>query len=148
MWMQDRCKVYMDSYMASSGPCFMATSNVFQNHLLEVGLTRNWKTMALRTLTTIDLFYFIMCEDPHEWKFNEIAFGWGPNHIWLHTTLEGPWPHYMILEVCWDNLWALSFGLPQFHGHSSRLVGVVALNHMQQLVKLRATIVGKSVMAI
>ena len=19
--------------------------------------------------------------------------GWGPGHIWLHTTLEGPWPH-------------------------------------------------------
>ena len=39
-----------------------------QNHLLEVGLTQNWKTMILRTLTTIGLFYFIMCEDPHEIK--------------------------------------------------------------------------------
>ena len=26
------------------------------------------------------------------------------HHIWLHTTLEDPWPHYMILEVCWDGL--------------------------------------------
>jgi hypothetical protein len=31
--------------------------------------------MALRTLTAVGLFYFIMCEDPHEWKFIEIAFG-------------------------------------------------------------------------
>ena len=40
-----------------------------------------------------------MHENPHEHKFIEIAFGWGPGHIWLHTTLEGPWPHNMILEV-------------------------------------------------
>jgi hypothetical protein len=34
--------------------------------------------------------------------------------IWLHTTLEDLWPHYMIMEVCWDGglrdtfLWALT----------------------------------------
>ena len=60
------CKVHMDSYMASNGACFMVTWIIFQNHLLEVGLTQNQETMALRTLTTIDLFYFIMCEDFHE----------------------------------------------------------------------------------
>jgi hypothetical protein len=39
----------------------------FKNHLLEVGLTRNrGETMALRTLTTVDLFYVIMFEEPHE----------------------------------------------------------------------------------
>ena len=59
-------KVYMDSYMASNGSCFMVTWIVFKNHLLEVGLTQNRETMALRTLTTVDLFYFIMCEDLHE----------------------------------------------------------------------------------
>jgi len=59
----------------------------------------------------------------------EIAFGWGPNPnlSWLHTTLEGPWLHYMILEVCCDSLWILSCGLSQFHGHSSWLVCDVAL---------------------
>ena len=67
MWMQqDGCKVYMDSYMASNGSCFMVTWTIFKNHLLEVGLTQNRETMALQTLTTVDLFYFIMCEDPHE----------------------------------------------------------------------------------
>ena len=56
----------MDSYMASNGSCFMVTWIIFKNHLLEVGLTQNQETMALQTLTTVDLFYFIMCEDPHE----------------------------------------------------------------------------------
>ena len=39
------------------------------------------------------LVSFTMREDPHEYKFIEIAFGWEPGHIWLHTTLEGPRPH-------------------------------------------------------
>ena len=34
----------------------------------------------------------------------------------------------MSLEVCWDGLWALSFGPSQFHGHGSWLVCEVALN--------------------
>jgi hypothetical protein len=33
----------------------------------------------------------------------------------------------MILEVSWDGLWTLSFGLSQFHGHGSWLVCEVAL---------------------
>ena len=61
-------------------------------------------------------------------KIIEIAFAWGPGHIWRHTTLEAPWPHYMILEVCWDGLWTLSFKLSQFHDHGSWLVCEVALS--------------------
>ena len=64
--MQDGCKVYMDSYMTSNGSCFLVTWTIFKNHLLEVSLTQNWETMTIRTLTTVDLFYFIMREDPHE----------------------------------------------------------------------------------
>ena len=64
--MQDGCRVYMDIYMASNGSCFMVTRIIFKNRLLEVGLTQNRETMTLRTLTTVGLFYFIMCEDPHE----------------------------------------------------------------------------------
>ena len=41
MWMQDGCKVYMNSYMASNGSCFMVTWTNFKNHFLEVGLTQN-----------------------------------------------------------------------------------------------------------
>ena len=43
----------------------MVPGTLFKNHLLEVGLTQNHETMALQTLTTVELFYFIMCEDPH-----------------------------------------------------------------------------------
>ena len=75
--MQDVCKVYMDSYMASNGSSFMVTWTISKNHLLEVGLTQTRETMALRMLTTVDLFYFMMCEDPHEQNFIEIAFGEG-----------------------------------------------------------------------
>ena len=52
--------------MASNGSCFMVTWTIFENHLLEVGLTQNRETMALRTLTTVRLFYLIMLEDPHK----------------------------------------------------------------------------------
>ena len=83
---------------------FMVTRIIFKNHLLEVGPTQNQETMALGTLTTTDLFYSIMCEDPSEWKLIEITFGSRSGHIWLHTTLEGPWLHYMILKVSRDNL--------------------------------------------
>jgi hypothetical protein len=57
------------------GSCFMVTWTIFKNHFLEVGLTQNRETMALQTFTTVELYNFIMCEDPHEYKFIEIAFG-------------------------------------------------------------------------
>ena len=88
--MQDGCKVYMDPYMASNGSCLMVTWSIFKTHLLEVGLTQNRETMALRMLTTVHLFYSIMCENMHEQNFIKILFGWRPRHIWLHTALEDP----------------------------------------------------------
>jgi hypothetical protein len=44
----------------------MVTWTILKSHILEVGLTQNRETMALRTLTIVGLFYFIMNEDPHE----------------------------------------------------------------------------------
>ena len=64
--MQDGCKVYMDSYMTLNESCFIITWTIFQNHLLEVGLTQNREIMTLRMLTTVDFFYLIMGEDLHE----------------------------------------------------------------------------------
>ena len=61
--MQDGCKVYI-SYMASHGSCFMVTRTAFKNYLLEVGLTQNRETMAIKNLANVDLFYFIISEDP------------------------------------------------------------------------------------
>ena len=40
------------------------TWTIFKNDLLEVGLTQNRETMALRVLITVDLFYFNMYKDP------------------------------------------------------------------------------------
>jgi hypothetical protein len=59
--LQDGCKVYMDSYMALNGSCFLVIWTIFKNHLLEVGLTKNQETMVLRMLTTVDfiLFYHV-----------------------------------------------------------------------------------------
>ena len=53
----------------------MVTWIIFKNYLLEIGMTQNQETVALQTFITVDLFYFIMCEDLHEYKFIEIAFG-------------------------------------------------------------------------
>jgi hypothetical protein len=60
MWMQDGCKLYMDSYIASNGSCFMVTWTTFKDHLLEVGRTQNRETMTLQTFTTVGLFYSIL----------------------------------------------------------------------------------------
>ena len=73
--MQDGCKVYMVSYMASNRSCFMVTWIIFKNHLLEVGLTQSRESMTFRTLITVDLFYFNMCENPHESTFIETTSG-------------------------------------------------------------------------
>ena len=35
-------------------------------HLLDMGQTQNHETMTLRNLTTVDLLYFNMFEDPHK----------------------------------------------------------------------------------
>ena len=61
--MQDGCKVYMDSYMASNGSCLMVIGALFRNHLLGVGRTRDRETMALWKFVVVALFCFIMCED-------------------------------------------------------------------------------------
>ena len=53
--MQDGCKVYMVSYMASNGSCFMVTWTIFKNQFLEVSLTQNRETMAFRMLTIVEL---------------------------------------------------------------------------------------------
>jgi hypothetical protein len=127
-WMQDGCKVYMDSYMASNGSCVMVTWIIFKNHLLEVGLTQKRKTMAFQTLTTVDLFGFYHVWGPAWLEIHCNSIWLGTGHIWLHTALEDPWPSYMILEVSCNGLWTLSFGLSQFHGHGSWLACEVTLN--------------------
>ena len=129
MWMQDGCKVHMDSYVASNGSCLMVTWTLFQKSPL--GGTSNTKAGNHGALNAHSLWFILFY---HVWgltwiESTEIAFGWGPGHIWLCTTLEDLWPHHMILKVSWDGPWTLlSFGLSQFHGHDSWLECEVALS--------------------
>ena len=55
-----------------------------------------------------------------------LGFHW--NSIWLrarpHMTSQCTWGSmttYVILEVCWDGLWTLSFGLSQWSQHLARV---------------------------
>ena len=90
----------------------------FKNHFLEVSLPHIQETMALQNLKTVDLWNSIMCEYLASIKVHWNSIVWGSSH----TTLEGLWPHYMILEVSWDGLWTLLLGSHQFHGHGSWLM--------------------------
>ena len=88
LWMQDGCKVYRDSYVASNGLYFMVTWIIFKHHLLEVGVTQNQETMALRTLTTVGVFLFY-----HVWGPAWMEIHW--DSIWLraqsHMTSHYTW---------------------------------------------------------
>ena len=59
--MQDGYKTYMDSYMTWNGSCFMVTWTILKNHLLEVGLTQNRETTALRTLIKPLVYSILPC---------------------------------------------------------------------------------------
>ena len=62
--MQDGCKVYMDSYVASNGSCFTVTWTIFQKpplggrpHIKPLG------DHGTLNAHNVDLLCFIMCED-------------------------------------------------------------------------------------
>ena len=50
----------------------MVAWTILKTHLLEVGLTQNRETMALRMLATVILFYVVMYEDS---TWIELAIG-------------------------------------------------------------------------
>ena len=107
-WMQDECKVYMDSYMASNGTCFMVTWTIFKSHLLEVGLTQNQETMTFWTLIIVGLSYFIMRDDSTWIEIHWNSIWLRTRHVWLHTTLEDPYVRGVLGQL-WDTFfWALT----------------------------------------
>ena len=114
-WLCD-CKMDVKSTWlptrASNGSCFMVTWTIFNTHLLAVGLTQNrGETMALRTLTSVGLFHLScvrMCMNKKSLEYHMVE---GPvTYDFTLYLVEGPWSHYMIMEVHWDGLWTLSFG--------------------------------------
>jgi hypothetical protein len=89
-WMHDDgCKVYMDSSMATNGPCIMVTWTICKNHLLEVGLTHRiggtYGTPNAHNRWLI-LFY-------HAWGLTWLKIHW--DNIWLkaqsHMTSHYTW---------------------------------------------------------
>ena len=103
---------------------------------MEVGQTQNRETMALRTLITIDLFYFIMCEDP-----TQIEIDWNSNclrarsHMASHYTWRPVTTLHGFGSVLGRHL-DTSFGLSQFHGPGPWLVCEVALSRLVDLPRL------------
>ena len=125
-WIQDGCKVYMDSYMASYGSCFMATWIIFKNHLLEVNLTqtkRSWHSECSQPLIYFILSCMKTCMNRHSLKWHLIEglvthgftlhFRFCDHTRWFWKWLGTAFGHF--------------FGLSQFHGHGSWLVCEVAL---------------------
>ena len=75
MWMWYGCKGDVDSYMASNGSCFMVTWIVFNNRLLEVGLTQQ---SGDRGTLNAHNRWFVVCY--HVWGPAWIDVHW--NSIW------------------------------------------------------------------
>ena len=92
----DGCKVYMNFCMTLKWSCLIVTWILFKNRLLEVGITQNKETMALRMFTTVDLVYFIMCKDMHKYTTNNWINFWlrARSHMTSHYTW-GSMIHYM-----------------------------------------------------
>ena len=83
-WMQDGCKVYMESYMALNGSCFMVTCTIFK--------TTSWRSALHKT--------------GRPWHF-ECSHAWGPawinihqNNIWLRA-LSHMTSYYTWRDTAW-----------------------------------------------
>ena len=127
MWMQDGCKVYMDSYMSLNGSCFMVTWTIFKKPYLEV---RFETKLGDHDTPNAHNRWFILFY--HVWGPAWIKMHW--INIWSRTRSHMA-SHLRVRDhTRW--LWRyvgmafghFSFGLSQFHGHGSWLVCEVALS--------------------
>ena len=81
------CQVYMDSYMASNGSCFMVTWTNLKNHLLEVGLTWDRETMAQPLIySTLSCARICMNRNSLKWHLVEGPVTYG---FTLHLRIRG-----------------------------------------------------------
>jgi hypothetical protein len=93
-WMQDGCKVRMDSCMASNGSCFMVTWTIFINPLL--GGRPNTKPGDHGTLNTHNCWFILFY---HAWGPTWIKRRW--NSIWLRAR------SHMNSQYTWGSISAL-----------------------------------------
>jgi hypothetical protein len=88
MWMQDGCKVYMDSYMASNGSCFIVTLDCF--HKPPLGGRPNTKLGDQGTPNAHNRWFILIYQ---AWGHAWIESHW--NSIWLrarsHMTSRYTW---------------------------------------------------------
>jgi hypothetical protein len=116
MWMQDGCKIYMNSYMASNRSCFMVSWTIFKNNILEV--VRSSTKPGDHGIPNVCDRWFILFY--HAWGPAWIRIHW--NSIWV----EGPITCDFTLHLrihdhttwCWRCVGtafghSLSFGLSQ-----------------------------------
>ena len=116
-WMQDGCKVYMVSYVASNGSCFVVTSTISQNHELEIGLTRIRETMALQNLTIVIAFYHVRGSYMSKNSLKQhLVLGPVTYDFTLHLRARD---HTTRFWRCVGTAFGhFLFGLSQFHGHA------------------------------
>ena len=81
MWMQDGCKFYIDSYMASNGSRSTVTWTLFKNHLWPLRGRPNTKPPGDHGTPTAYDHWFILFH--HVWGPMWINFHW--NSIWLRA---------------------------------------------------------------
>ncbi len=130
VWMQDGCKVYMASYMASNGSCFLLTWTILKKTPL--GGRPNTKLGDHGTLNAHNHWFILFY---HVWGPAWIEIHW--NSIWLRVRL------HMTSDYTWGTTTTLrdfggflgrhfdsSFGLSWCHGHGSWLVCEVALSFL------------------
>ena len=95
MWMQDGCEVYMDSYMASNGSCFMVAWTIFQKPPL--GGRPNTKPGDHGTSNAHNRWFILFCHVRGPAWIN--IYG---NNLWLrarsHMTSHYTWGSMTILH--------------------------------------------------
>jgi hypothetical protein len=122
MWMQHGCKILHVFLHDIKWIMIQGHVDYFQKPPLGGRLNIELGDHGTLNAHNCCYFLFIICEDPAWLEIHWNNIWLRPGHTWLHTTREDTWPHYMILEVCWDGLWTLSFGLSTTW---SRLLGRV-----------------------
>jgi hypothetical protein len=96
MWMQDGCTVYVDSYMASNGSCFMVTWSVCQNPSL--GGRLNTKHGDHGILNAHNCWFILFY---HMWGSAWIEIHW--NGIWLRGPVT--YDFALHLRICDHTTW-------------------------------------------
>ena len=106
------CVTYYVLVLFVSGGWYLScsdTQSLFTRHLRGRSNTKPWDHGTPNVHNRCYILFYHVRGPPHEIKIIEIAFDWGPGHIWLHTTPKYPWAHYKILGRPLDPfVWALT----------------------------------------